>query len=81
MICDVLRDSVPFLQLKKREKHPWRIDTFTKSNTPPWVLLTFFKLYKWYRIVQLITYEKFEMICDPTDAHFGKTILENQLSQ
>ena len=22
--CDVLRDLVPFVQLKKREKHPWR---------------------------------------------------------
>ena len=26
--------------------------SFTKSNTPPWVLFTFFKLYKWYQIVQ-----------------------------
>ena len=25
---------------------------FTKSNTPPWVFLTFFKLYKWYQIAQ-----------------------------
>ena len=24
IICDVLRDLVPFVQLKKREKHPWR---------------------------------------------------------
>ena len=23
---------------------------FTKSNNPPWVLFTFFKLYKWYQI-------------------------------
>ena len=23
-ICDVLRDMVPFVQYKKREKHPWR---------------------------------------------------------
>ena len=22
--CDALRDLVPFLQFKKREKHPWR---------------------------------------------------------
>ena len=28
---------------------------FTKSNTPPWVFFTFFKLYKWYQIVQCIT--------------------------
>ena len=29
--------------------------TFLK-NTPPWVLFTFFKLYKWYQIAQRITY-------------------------
>ena len=29
-ICDVLRDLVPFVQFKKREKHPWRNDTFSK---------------------------------------------------
>ena len=29
---------------------------FTKSNTPPWVFFTFFKLYKWYQIAQNITY-------------------------
>ena len=23
-ICDALRDLVPFVQFKKREKHPWR---------------------------------------------------------
>ena len=28
---------------------------FTKSNTPPWVYFTFFKLYKWYQIAQRIT--------------------------
>ena len=27
-VCDVLRVSVPFVQLKKREKHPWRSVTF-----------------------------------------------------
>ena len=26
--------------------------TFTKSNTPPWVFFTLFKLYKWYQIAQ-----------------------------
>ena len=25
-------------------------------DTPPWVFFTFFKLYKWYQIVQRITY-------------------------
>ena len=37
--------------LKKREKHSWRSVTFskvaTKSNTPPRVVFTFLKLYKW----------------------------------
>ena len=28
---------------------------FTKSNAAPWVFFTFFKLYKWYQIVQNIT--------------------------
>ena len=26
-----------------------------KSNTPPWVFFTFFKLYKWYQLAQHIT--------------------------
>ena len=29
-ICDALRDLVPFAQFKKREKHPWRSDNFSK---------------------------------------------------
>ena len=29
---------------------------FTKSNNLPWVLFTFFKLYKWYHIVKSISY-------------------------
>ena len=46
-LCDILRDLVPLVQFKKREKHPWRSLTFsTKSNTPPWVFFTFLKLYK-----------------------------------
>ena len=55
--CDALHDLVPFVQFKKREKHPWRSVTFSKvaSFTPPWVFFTFFKLYKWYQIVQRIT--------------------------
>ena len=59
-ICDVLRDLVPFVQFEKREKHPWKSVTFgscnfTKNNTPPWVFLTFFKLYKCKQIAQRIT--------------------------
>ena len=29
-ICDVLHDLVPFVQFKKREKHPWRSVTLVK---------------------------------------------------
>ena len=29
---------------------------FTKSNTPAWVVFTFFKLYKWCQIVRRISY-------------------------
>ena len=28
--CDALRDLVPFIQFKKREKHPWRSVPFIK---------------------------------------------------
>ena len=55
-ICDALRDLVIFSQFKKHEKHPRRSVTFskfagsacnfTKTNAPPWVLFTFFRLYK-----------------------------------
>ena len=30
-ICDVLRDLIPFVQFKKREKHPLRIITFSNA--------------------------------------------------
>ena len=33
-ICYTLRDLVPFIQFKKREKQEWRGITFSKSNTP-----------------------------------------------
>ena len=65
-MCDALRDLVPFVQYKKREKHPWRSVNFKPATllklTPPWVFFTFFKLYKWYQIVQRTTYsdERFE---------------------
>ena len=28
--CDALRDLVPFVKFKKREKRPWRSVTFSK---------------------------------------------------
>ena len=52
--CPALRDLVPFVQFKKREKHTRRSVTFS-SNTPPCVFFTFFKLHKWYQITQNIT--------------------------
>ena len=55
-LLDALRDLVPLVQLKKREKHPWRSVTFSKVVfTPQWMFFTFFKLYKWYQIAQRIT--------------------------
>ena len=30
LICDALHDLVPFVQFKKREKHPWRSVNFSK---------------------------------------------------
>ena len=30
-MCDALRNLVPFVQFKKREKHPWRSVTFSKA--------------------------------------------------
>ena len=57
MIWDALLDFAPFMQFKKRKKHHGGVLLlvklqsgafhFTKSNTPPWVFFTFFKLYKW----------------------------------
>ena len=40
-ICSALRRLLPFVQLKKREKHPWKGVDFSK---------VVFKLYKWYQI-------------------------------
>ena len=57
IVCDTLRDLVPFVQFKKRENTHGGVlilvklqATTTKTNTPTWVSFTFFKLYKWYRI-------------------------------
>ena len=30
--CGALRDLVPFVQFKKREKHPWRSVNFLQSD-------------------------------------------------
>ena len=51
LICGALRDLLPFVQFKKREKYPWRSVNFS-------VFFTFFKLHKWYQIAQRITFRK-----------------------
>ena len=38
--------------LEKKKKKNAGPCNFTKSNTPPWVFFTFFKLHKWYQILQ-----------------------------
>ena len=43
--CDALHDLVPFVQSKKREKHPWRSVTLTESNTPAWAFFTWCHLH------------------------------------
>ena len=65
-ILGAVCDLVPFVQIKKCEKHPCRSVNssivagfscnFTESNSPPWVFFTFFKLYKWHQIAQSIRY-------------------------
>ena len=41
--CDALRDLVPFVQFKKREKHPCRSFNFSKvaGNAPQWYYCSF----------------------------------------
>ena len=69
MLCDALRDLVPFVQFKNPGIHPWRSVTFIKiAGFQPATLLKvtlhygcfprvkFVKLCKWYQIVQNITY-------------------------
>ena len=34
LICGALRDFVPFVQFKEREKHPWRSVNFSKVGRP-----------------------------------------------
>ena len=62
---DALRDLVPFVKVKKREKHRWRSITFRKvadfkalsCRLPHGVFFTFLKLYRWYQIMQNIKYK------------------------
>ena len=53
MICHALRDSVPFLQFEKREKHPWMSVTFSEvSGQKPATLLkvTLLQGYRSYQV-------------------------------
>ena len=60
-IFDVLRNVVPFVQLKNvKNTHGGVLLLVTKSNTPPSGFFTFLKLYKWYQIAQRITYLQFQ---------------------
>ena len=51
---------VLFVQLEKREKHRWGILLLVKLQNKHFAMgiFTFFKLCKWYQIVQSITYHK-----------------------
>lgn len=42
IICDALRELVPFAQFTKLEKDSWT--SVTKNSTPPWVLFYVFKV-------------------------------------
>ena len=35
-MCDALRDLVSYAQFKKREKHLWRSETFSKASHIDW---------------------------------------------
>ena len=41
-MCDTLCNLLPFVQIKKCEKHLWVRVTLSKSSTPLWLLVTFF---------------------------------------
>ena len=47
-----------------------KLQASAKSNTPPWVFFTLFKLYKWYQIAQLTTYIKL-LTTKPTNEVFN----------
>ena len=34
---------------------------FTESSNPPWMVFTFFKMYKWYQIPQSVSYRHFSV--------------------
>ena len=52
----VLRDLVLFEQFNNVKNTHAGVLLLGKSDTPPWVFFTFFKLYSWYQIAQNIIY-------------------------
>ena len=66
IIWDALRNLVPILQFKKREKLPWRSITFSKvagfifqcyqKQHTSMAVFHLFKQYKWCQIAQSISY-------------------------
>ena len=57
---------------------------FTKSNSPPWVFFTFFKLYKWYQFAQNIYFcchdislEKLNLTTGISTQTFNKLLFGN----
>ena len=56
---DTLRDLVLFLQVKEREKHPWRSIIFHIVSGFLDECFSRIKLHKWYQITQSIIYESF----------------------
>ena len=67
-----MRNSLPFVQFKKREKHPWKSNTFSEvarfslqlcqKYYSSMGVFTFFKLYKWYQLAQSFSYDTFVAI-------------------
>ena len=49
---------------------------FTKNNTPPWVFFTFFKLHKWFKTEQKVSYSLQDM-SHPKNTHPNSNINSN----
>ena len=59
MTFGALRNLVAFVQFKKSMKNTNRAVLLVvklQVKAPPWVIFTFFKLYKWYQIAQNVSH-------------------------
>ena len=56
MLCAIWYHLYNFENGKNTHGGVLLLENFTKSNTLPKVFFTFFKLCKWYRIAQCISY-------------------------